>query len=174
MTEKNSLIGTNGTDPNTLIGEGGKDDYGNYLSAVKYTSDGVYSFNQASNSWFNFITFTSTRFILKRGIRFFIGEQSLDDFIINQVNNFLGGKSFEDFLIKHIKNMLSRFFEIESDGTLRIKGNLVVEGNCDTKGIITACGGFVDSNEQDNENEDPPINVIKTQDESDYINKSPP
>ena len=89
MTENNSLIGTNGTDPNTLIGEGGKDDYGNYLSAVKYTSDGVYSFNQASNSWFNFITFTSTRFILKRGIRFFIGDQSLDDFIINQVNNFL-------------------------------------------------------------------------------------
>ena len=26
-----------------MIGEGGKDDYGNYLSAVKYTSDGVYS-----------------------------------------------------------------------------------------------------------------------------------
>jgi hypothetical protein len=120
-------------------------------------------FNQASNSWFNFITFTSTRFILKRGIRFFIGEQSLDDFIVNQVNNFLGGKSFEDFLIKHIKNILSRFFELESDGTLRIKGNLVVEGNCDTKGIITACGGFVDSNEQ--ENEEPPINVINTQPE---------
>jgi hypothetical protein len=47
MTEKNSLIGTNGTDPNTLIGEGGKDDYGNYLSAVKYTSDGVYSFQSS-------------------------------------------------------------------------------------------------------------------------------
>ena len=72
MTEKKSLIGTNGTDPNTLtfagslpperetVGEGGKDDCGNYSSAVKYTSDGVYSFNQASNSWFNFITFTST------------------------------------------------------------------------------------------------------------------
>ena len=112
MTEKNSLIGTNGTDPNTLVGEGGKDDYGNYLSAVKYTSDGVYSFNQASNSWFNFITFTSTRFILKRGIRFFIGEQSLDDFTMNQVNNFLGGKSFEDFLIKPIKTLLSRCFEL--------------------------------------------------------------
>ena len=171
MTEKKSLIGANGTDPNTLIGEGGKDDYGNYLSAVKYTSDGVYSFNQASNSWFNFITFTSTRFILKRGIRFFIGDQSLDDFIINQVNNFLGGKSFEDFLIKHIKNILSRFFELESDGTLRIKGNLTVEGNCEAKGIITACGGFVDSNEQ--ENEDPLINVINTQDESNDT-KPPP
>ena len=97
MTEINSLIGTNGTDPNTLIGEGGKDDYGNYLSAVKYTSDGVYSFNQASNSWFNFITFTSTLLILKKGIRFLIGEQSLHDFINNQVNNFLGGKSVEDF-----------------------------------------------------------------------------
>ena len=47
MTEKNSLIGTNGTDPTSLtfagslppgretVGEGGKDDYGNYLSAVK-------------------------------------------------------------------------------------------------------------------------------------------
>ena len=34
MTEKKSLIGTNGTDPNTLNGEGGKDDYGNYLSAI--------------------------------------------------------------------------------------------------------------------------------------------
>jgi len=67
----------------------------------------------------------------------------LDDFIVNQVNNFLGGKSFEDFLIKHIKNILSRFFELESDGTLRIKRNLIVEGNCDTKGIITACGAFV-------------------------------
>ena len=122
MTEKQSLVGTNGTDPNTLtfagslppqssqeaslqrgretVGEGGKDDYGNYLSAAKYTSDGVYSFAQASNSWFNFITFTSTRFILKRGIRFFIGEQSLDDFIVNQVDNFLGGKSLEDFLTK--------------------------------------------------------------------------
>lgn len=76
-------------------------------------------------------------------------------------------------MIKHIQNILSRFFEIESDGTLRIKGNLVVEGNCDTKGIITACGGFVDSNEQDNENEEPPINVINTQDESNY-SKSPP
>ena len=86
MTENKSLIGTNGTDPNTLIGEGGKDDYGNYFSAVKYTSDGVDSCNQASNSWFNFITYTSTRFILKRGIRFFIGEQSLDDFIVNQVD----------------------------------------------------------------------------------------
>ena len=85
-----SLIGTNGSDPNTLIGEGGNDDYGNYLSAVKYTSDGVYSFFQASSSWFNFITCTSTRFILKRGIRFFVGEQSLDDSIVNQVNNFLG------------------------------------------------------------------------------------
>jgi len=156
-----------------LIGKGGKDDYGNYLSAVKYTSDGVYSFNQASNSWFNFITFTSTRFILKRGIRFFIGEQSLDDFIINQVNHFLGGKSFEDFLIKTYQEYIVKILELESDGTLRIKGNLVVEGNCDTKGIITACGGFVDSNEQDNENEEPPINVINTQDESNY-NKSPP
>ena len=125
-----SLIGTHGSDPNTLIGEGGKDDHGNYLSAVKYTSDGVYSFNQASNSWFNFITFTSTRLTLRRGIRFFICEQSLADFIVNQVNNFLDGKSFEDFLIKHIKNIVSRFFELESDGTLRNKGNLVVEGNC--------------------------------------------
>ena len=34
MTEKKSLIGTNGTDPNSLIGEGAKDDYGKYLSAV--------------------------------------------------------------------------------------------------------------------------------------------
>ena len=68
---------------------------------------------------------------------------------------------------------MSRFFDIESDGTLRIKGNLTVEGNCDTKGIITACGGSVDSTEQDNEDEDPPINVINTQDESNY-NKSPP
>ena len=161
MPEGNPLIGTNGTDPNTstfagslppereTVGEGGKDDYGNYVSAVKYTSYGVYSFNQASNSWFNFITFTSTRFILKRGIRFFLGEHSLDDFIINQVNNFLDGKSFEDYLIKRIKKILSRFFDLEADGTLRIKGNLVVEGNCEAKGIITACGGFVDSNEQD-------------------------
>ena len=76
-------------------------------------------------------------------------------------------------MFKHIKNISSRFFELESDGTLRIKGNLTVEGNCDTKGIITTCGGFVDSNEQDNENEDPPINAISTQDESNY-NKSPP
>jgi hypothetical protein len=60
MTENNSLIGTNGTDPNTLIGEGGKDAYGTYVSAVKYTYYGVYSFNQASNSSFIFITFTST------------------------------------------------------------------------------------------------------------------
>ena len=36
MTEKKSLIGTNGNDPNTFIGEGGKDDYGNYFSAVKH------------------------------------------------------------------------------------------------------------------------------------------
>ena len=114
-----------------------------------------------------------TRIILKRGIRFFIGEQSLDDFIINQVHNFLDGKSFGDFLIMRIKKMLTRFFDLEADGTLRIKGNLIVEGNCEAKGIITACGGFVDSNEQDNENEDPPINVINTQDESNY-NKSPP
>ena len=68
---------------------------------------------------------------------------------------------------------MSRLFELESAGTLRIKRNLVVEDNCDTKGIITTCGGFVDSNEQDNENEDPPINVINAQDESNY-NKSPP
>ena len=71
--------------------------------------------------------------------------------------------SHEDFLVKHIKKILFRFFELESDGTLRIKGNLTVEGNCDTKGIITACGGFVDSNEQ--ENEEPPINVINTRPE---------
>ena len=45
MTDNNSLIGLNGTYPNKLVGECGKDDYGNYLSAVKYTSDGVYSFN---------------------------------------------------------------------------------------------------------------------------------
>ena len=95
MTEKKSFIGTNGTDPNTLVGEGGKDDYGNYVSAVEQTLGALSSCNQASNSWFNFITFTSTRFILRRGIRFFIGEQSSDDFIVNQVNNFLGGKSFE-------------------------------------------------------------------------------
>ena len=55
MTENKSLTGANGTDPKSLIGEGGKDDYGNYLSAVKYTSDGVYSFSQANNSGFNFI-----------------------------------------------------------------------------------------------------------------------
>ena len=88
MTENKSLIGTHGTDPHTLIGEGGKDDYGKYLSAVKYTSDGVYSFNQANSSWFKFITFTSTRFILRREIRFLIGGQSLDDFSVNQINNF--------------------------------------------------------------------------------------
>ena len=97
MTENNSLIGTNGSDPNTLIGEGGEDDYGNYLSAVKYTSDGVYSFNQASNSWFNFITFTSALFILKRGIRFFIGEQSLDAFIVNQVTNIWVASNLKTF-----------------------------------------------------------------------------
>ena len=97
----------------------------------------------------------------------------MGDSILNQVNTFLGGKSFEDLLIKHIKHILSRFFELESGGTLRIQGNLIVEGNCEAKGIITACGGFVDSNEQDNENEDPPINVINTQDESNY-NKCPP
>ena len=39
--------------------------------------------------------------------------------------------------------------------------------------MITACGGFVDSNDQDNQNEDHPINVINTQDESND-NKSPP
>ena len=50
MTENNSLSGTNDTDPNTLIGGGGKDDYGNYISAVKYTSGGVYSSNQANTS----------------------------------------------------------------------------------------------------------------------------
>ena len=87
----------------------------------------------------------------------------MDDFIVNQANHVLGGKSFDDFLIKHIKNILSRFAELESGGTLRTKGNLVVEGNCDTKGIITACGGFVDSNER--ENEEPPTNVINTQPE---------
>ena len=69
--------------------------------------------------------------------------------------------------------MLTRFFDREADGTLKIKGNLTVEGNCEAKRIITACGGFLDSNEQENENEDPPINVINTQDESNY-NKSPP
>ena len=47
-----------------------------------------------------------------------------------------------------------------------------MEGNCDTQGIITACGGFVDSNEQDNENEEPPINVINTQDESNYPSRA--
>ena len=61
----------------------------------------------------------------------------MDDIIVNQVNNFLGGKSCEDFLMKHIKNILSRSFEVETDGTLRIKGNLVVEGDCDTKRMIT-------------------------------------
>ena len=70
-----------------------------------------------------------------------------------------------------LKHILSRLFEVDSDRELRMKGNLTVEGSCDSKGMITLCGGSVDSNEQ--ENEDPPINVINTQDDSND-NKSPP
>ena len=115
---------------------------------LKVTPSDIAVSNQpVSEGYTSVLRFTSTRVILNNAFRFFLGSQSLEDFIIDT-----------------IKSFLAHWFDCEPDGTVRIKGavavesitvdgdanvknlkverNTTFEGDATASGMITAYGGF--------------------------------